>query len=380
MRLVFLVLLLGLGAGEVREADKDKDNDDKDDKVNKVDCLGGCTCHLETLTCCHLGHANLRKTDPICRNNCSTTSMVIVDSILGPDSLSSTWLRERGVCPSAVSSLKVTNSSLENLNLLSLPMLKHLEIEGTTGPGWISEPPQSVTDLHLGGASWPCMAPDLNHQETSSKTSLTFGVRMSWLLKEHWASTWKDSNRTLCGVHESDEVKYAWYQEVDDGSQLRNRKPRTILSFLEFTQRTLDSCPPLCTCLIAKGRVQYEQGHHDAKLRSLQVRPMRRRYVGLRTYIGCILPCCIFLKFLTKVAVVCSNLSITKLPPLLPNNTIFLNLSFNQVRKRLENGFSGTYSPCFQISSLETLGNQNPVYEEVSEVDLPLNTCLTPWR
>lgn len=325
MRLVFLVLLLGLGAGEVREADKDKDNDDKDDKVNKVDCLGGCTCHLETLTCCHLGHANFRKTDPICRNNCSTTSMVIIDSILGPDSLSSTWLREQGVCPSAVSRLKVTNSSLENLNLLSLPMLKHLEIEGTTGPGWISEPPQSVTDLHLGGASWPCMAPDLNHQETSSKTSLTFGVRMSWLLKEHWASTWKDSNRTLCGVHESDEVKYAWYQEVDDGSQLRNRKPRTILSFLEFTQRTLDSCPPLCTCLIAKGRVQYEQGHHDAKLRSLQV------------------------------AVVCSNLSITKLPPLLPNNTIFLNLSFNQ------------------ISSLETLGNQNPVYEEVSEVDLSHN-------
>ena len=97
------------------------------------------------------------------------------------------------------------------------------------------------------------------------------------------------------------------------------------------------------------------------------------------TYIGCILPCCIFLKFLTKVAVVCSNLSITKLPPLLPNNTIFLNLSFNQVRKRLENGFSGTYSPCFQISSLETLGNQNPVYEEVSEVDLPFNTRLTLW-
>ena len=286
MRLVFLVLLLGLGAGEVREADKDKDkdNDDKDDKVNKVDCLGGCTCHLETLTCCHLGHANLRKTDPFCRNNCSTTSMVIIDSILGPDSLSSTWLREQGVCPSAVSRLKVTNSSLENLNLLSLPMLKHLEIEGTTGPGWISEPPQSVTDLHLGGASWPCMAPDLNHQETSSKTSLTFGVRMSWLLKEHWASTWKDSNRTLCGVHESDEVKYAWYQEVDDGSQLRNRKPRTILSFLEFTKRTLDSCPPSCTCLIAKGRVQYEQGHHDAKLRSLQVRHMRRRYVGLHMY------------------------------------------------------------------------------------------------
>ena len=163
-------------------------------------------------------------------------------------------------------------------------MLKHLEIEGTTEPGWISEPPQSVTDLYLGGASWPCMAPDLNHQETSSKTSLTFGVRMSWLLKERWASAWKDSNRTLCGVHESDEVKYAWYQEVDDGSQLRNRKPRTILSFLEFTQRTLDSCPPSCTCLIAKGRVQYEQGHHDAKLRSLQVRHMRRRYVGLHIY------------------------------------------------------------------------------------------------
>ena len=40
-------------------------------------------------------------------------------------------------------------------------------------------------------------------------------------------------------------------------------------------------------------------------------------------------------------------------------------------KKIKENGFSETYSPCFQISSLETLGNQNPVYEEVSEVDLP---------
>ena len=164
-------------------------------------------------------------------------------------------------------------------------MLTHLQVEGTTGPGWLLEPPPSVISLHLGGASWPCMAPDPSKKNTSdmlqtSKTSLatsaevslTFGVRMSWLLEKHWANAWQDANKTLCGVHESESAKDAWYQG-GEGEIEKEGQPRTLLSFLNFTEKTVELCPLNCTCGIAKSRVKF--AHHEVKPRSLEVEKKR---------------------------------------------------------------------------------------------------------
>ena len=278
MRLVLVVLLLGLGAGEVEEEEETEG------------CMGprvGCRCHQETLTCCRLDllSSNLPPVQkhPSCPSNCSITSILIHDSTLGPHELSPNWLEDRGICPSAVRRLIVSNSSLNGLRLTGLPMLTHLQIEGTTGPGWLLEPPHSVTSLHLGGASWPCMAPDPPEKNTSvlqpsktsvatSEASLTFGLRMSWLLEKHWIDAWQDANRTLCGVHQSESAKDAWYQG-GEGESRQEGQPRTILSFLEFTRKTIELCPSSCTCMIAKRRVKYEdhEGHHEAKPRSLEV-------------------------------------------------------------------------------------------------------------
>jgi len=332
MRLVLVVLLLGLGAGEVEEEEETEG------------CMGprvGCRCHQETLTCCRLDllSSNLPPVQkhPSCPSNCSITSILIHDSTLGPDELAPNWLEEHGICPSAVRRLIVSNSSLNGLRLSGLPMLTQLQIEGTTGSGWLLEPPHSVTSLHLGGASWPCMAPDPPEKNTSvlqpsktsvatSEASLTFGLRMSWLLEKHWIDAWQDANRTLCGVHQSESAKDAWYQG-GEGESRQEGQPRTILSFLEFTRKTIELCPSSCTCMIAKRRVKYEdhEGHHEAKPRSLEV------------------------------AVVCSDLSISELPMALPPNTISLDLSYNQ------------------ISSLEALSEQNPTYEKLTSLDLSHN-------
>ena len=279
MRLALVVFLLGLragaGAGEQPEGE------------SQGCARVGCRCHKETLTCCrlHLLSSSIlpAQKHSSCPSNCSITSILIHESTLGPDELSPNWLEARGICPSAVRRLNVINSSLVGLSLAGLPMLTHLQIEGTTGPGWLLEPPHSVTSLHLAGASWPCMAPDPSQKNASvfqpsktslatSEASLTFGLRMSWLLEEHWATTWQDANRTLCGAHESESAKDAWYQG-GEGESRQEAQPRTILSFLKFTQKTIELCPPSCTCMIAKRRVKFadHEGDHEAKPRSLQV-------------------------------------------------------------------------------------------------------------
>ena len=314
MRLALVVFLLGLGAGKEEER-------------------AGCRCHQQTLTCCRLDLLSSSsllpaQKHPSCPSNCSITSILIHDSTLGPDKLSPNWLEAQGICPAEVRRLSLTNSSLAGLRLAGLPMLTHLQIEGTTGPGWLAEPPHSVTSLHLGGASWPCMAPDPSEKNTSvsqpsttslatSEASLTFGLRMSWLLEKHWEKTWQDANRTLCGVHESESAKDAWYQG-GEGESEQEAQPRTILSFLKFTQKTVELCPPSCTCRIAKRRVKFadHEGRHEAKPRILQV---QNQNLKSQT-------------FSSQVAVVCSHLSITELPQALPPNTISLDLSYNQVK------------------------------------------------
>ena len=264
MRLALVVLLLGLGLSE-----------------EEGECLG-CRCQEETLTCCHLElvSSGWQPVAP-CPSSTSITSITIQDSILGPEELSPNWLEAQGITPSAVRRLNVNNSSLEGLRLQGLSMLSHLQVEGTTGEGWLEEPPHSVIKLHLGGATWPCMAPEDPSQKNttvwdldsskislaSSEASLTFGLRMSWLLEEHWAGAWQDVNKTLCVVHESEEAKEAWYGKVQEGEGARHKEgqPRTVFSFLKFTQKTIDLCPPSCTCMIAKGRVKF------AGTRSLEV-------------------------------------------------------------------------------------------------------------
>ena len=86
-------------------------------------------------------------------------------------------------------------------------------------------------------------------------------------MEEHWAGAWQDVNETLCVVHESEEAKEAWYGKVQEGEGARHKEgqPRTVFSFLKFTQKTIDLCPPSCTCMIAKGRVKF------AGTRSLEV-------------------------------------------------------------------------------------------------------------
>lgn len=336
MRLVLLVFLLGLGARCKEE--------EREITWSQEGCQGsrvGCRCQLQTLTCCRLDTLSSSSSlvpgqkPPSCPSNCSITSILIYDSTLGPEELSPDWLESRGICGDSVRRLSITNCSLAGLKLGGLPMLTHLQVEGTTGPGWLLEPPPSVISLHLGGASWPCMAPDPSKKNTSdvlqpSKTSLatsaevslTFGVCMSWLLEKHWANAWQDANKTLCGVHESESAKDAWYQG-GEGEIEKEGMPRTLLSFLNFTEKTVELCPLNCTCGIAKSRVKF--AHHEVKPRSLEV------------------------------AVVCSDLSITELPLFLPSNTISLDLSYNQ------------------ISSLEKLSEQNPTYEKVTSLDLSHN-------
>ena len=355
MRLALVVFLLGLGAG------KEEEEEEGESQVPKV----GCRCHQQTITCSRLDLLSSSSSltpaqkHPSCPSNCSITSILIHDSTLGPDVLSPNWLEAWGICPETVRRLSVTNSSLAGLRLAGLPMLTHLQIEGTTGPGWLVEPPHSVTSLHLAGASWPCMAPDPSEKNASvsqpsktslgtSEASLTFGLRMSWLLEKHWENTWQDANRTLCGVNESESVKDAWYQGGDSESEQEGQS-RTILSFLKFTQKTVELCPPACTCRIAKWRVKFFDHRRIFQVETQNSKSQTFSY---------------------QVAVVCSDLSMTELPRALPPNTISLDLSYNQVKLTQSTARRTSLS---QISSLEALGEQNPTYEKLTSLDLSHN-------
>jgi len=169
----------------------------------------------------------------------------------------------------------------------------------------------SLVSIFLSGNDWPCLDPNKEKHE-GSKTNLQFGREMSWLLGQNWEQQWSDRENTFCKfAHDEDIVE----EEVEVNKH-------SLISFLQFTEKTSSTCPEFCDCEVAD------------ETRKYNLEDMSR----------------------FRVNVVCTDQGLTSLPDNLPPDTIFLNVANNQ------------------ISSLMDLSDMNPGYKDIEKLIVANNS------
>jgi len=307
--LAWLLLWRGAGAGE--------------------ECRG-CTCTSPTsLTCCHLSPSSHPLRPPSCPGGCSVTHLTIASSLLSPTLLTTPWLEGLGVCPTSLTHLTLSNCSLGGVEVGGhLTSLTTLEVGGDLGAGLLPPPSApGLTALHLAGGAWPCMVED-----NVTTHSGGFGQKMAWLLEARWSRIWSDQGSTHCRALARGGDQDTWYNREREGQAVATVEeggaPRTVASFLEFTERTSKACPTACRCSLARGQVKF-QASQEPGARSL------------------------------KVMVDCSGHNLRELPTRLPADTIFLDVSDNS------------------ITSLAALAQLNLAYQHLEGLDVSNNSLAS---
>ena len=73
---------------------------------------------------------------------------------------------------------------------------------------------------------------------------------MAWLLEARWSRIWSDQGLTHCRALARGGDQDTWYNREREGQAVATVEeggaPRTVASFLEFTERTSKACPAAC--------------------------------------------------------------------------------------------------------------------------------------
>jgi hypothetical protein len=204
-----------------------------------------CPCHRTnaTVLCCQVHQPSLSvcSHDPLC----SAKEILILNSDLESSIISDAIFMDFGICTENLQILRIRNSKIKYVTFSGLKSLEVLDIRSNFVGGFKEPLFTNIQSLYLSGETfrhvfvkfltfppfqgnnWPCLDPS-SKKWSRSRSSLGFGLQMSWLLTEKWKRVWVDQNITFCGNAK---------QNIPE-IQMKQKLPVTqgLTTFLKFTQ------------------------------------------------------------------------------------------------------------------------------------------------
>lgn len=306
--------------------------------------------HQQKLVLCHI-NTKLRSKPHIPEVG-EVVGVEVLSSALGPVDLG-TYLRSLGLPTNQILLLNITGSYVDGVKFhgKSLPNLQVLDLRGNNATVISIPESRTLTHIYLSGNEWPCIVPGSGVGEWSL-SSFEFGRKMAWLVSSRMQNVWMDRDLTHCATIRTRKwfqhhfTKPSSYGSGGGGGQPTSPEniAHQLHDYLSFAKDSLASCPPGCDCELAK--------------------PLASDSIVKDEF---------------RVSVICSYLNLTHLPVTVPERTIFLDASSNEIRSLTPlQGDSYRYLMKLNmwnnnLTSMEGLRNSWLLRNRPTEIDLRNN-------